>query len=62
MVGGWGRRYCEPCAKALRFQVVDRLTWDFTHRLPEQPITLASRAEAIRELWDTYPDGVSEGE
>jgi len=23
--GGWGGRYCEPCAKALRFQIVDRL-------------------------------------
>jgi len=23
--GGWGGRYCESCAKALRFQVVDRL-------------------------------------
>ena len=23
--GGWGGYYCEPCAKALNFQVVDRL-------------------------------------
>jgi hypothetical protein len=23
--GGWGGRYCEPCAKALGFKVVDRL-------------------------------------
>jgi hypothetical protein len=23
--GGWGGRYCEPCAKALRFKVTDRL-------------------------------------
>ena len=24
--GGWGGRYCEPCAEALSFQVVDRLS------------------------------------
>lgn len=24
--GGWGGRYCEPCATALRFRVTDRLT------------------------------------
>jgi hypothetical protein len=24
--GGWGGYYCEPCAEALRFMVVDRLT------------------------------------
>lgn len=23
--GGWGGRYCEPCATALRFQILDRL-------------------------------------
>jgi len=23
--GGWGGRYCEPCAKALNFQITDRL-------------------------------------
>ena len=23
--GGWGGRYCEPCAKALDFQITDRL-------------------------------------
>lgn len=28
--GGWGGRYCEPCAKALRFQIVDRLTVEGT--------------------------------
>jgi hypothetical protein len=24
--GGWGGRYCVPCAEALRFQIVDRLS------------------------------------
>jgi hypothetical protein len=23
--GGWGGRYCEPCAQALGFNVIDRL-------------------------------------
>ena len=23
--GGWGGFYCEPCAKALNFQITDRL-------------------------------------
>lgn len=26
--GGWGGRYCEPCVKALRFQITDRLAVD----------------------------------
>lgn len=36
--GGWGGRYCEPCARALKFQVIDRLTvFELESHHPSQP-------------------------
>ena len=29
--GGWGGRYCQPCAADLRFQVTDRLLRERTN-------------------------------
>jgi len=40
--GDWAGRYCEPCAKALRFQITDRFDKD-GNVIPRQQITRERR-------------------